>query len=46
MDCNLGGDYTWTAGPLKSGGTIEFKGFSAGLSRTQSTVSQPAIWSR
>jgi len=46
MDYNLGGDYTWTAGPTESGGTIEFKGLSEGLSRTQSTVSQPAVWSR
>jgi prepilin-type N-terminal cleavage/methylation domain-containing protein len=46
MDYNLGGDYTWTAAPTKSCGTIEFKGLSVGLTRTPSTVSQPAVWSR
>ena len=46
IDYNLGSDYTWTVAPDKLGGTIEFKGLSASLNRTPSTVSQPAVWNR
>jgi MSHA pilin protein MshA len=46
MDCNLGVGYTWTVGPNKTGGTLEFKGVSVNLTRNPSIASQPAVWSR
>lgn len=46
IDYNLGSDYTWTTAPSKSGGTVEFKAVSAPLTRTGSTVAQPAVWRR
>ena len=43
----LGPDYEWTAGPLISGGTLNFKGSTdLDLSRDPSTISGPAIWIR
>ena len=46
INYDLGSDYLWAVGPGKLGGTIEFKGLSADLSRIPSTPSQPAVWSR
>lgn len=46
MDYNLGGDFIWTVAPSQSGGTVEFQGLSVALTRTESTVSQPAVWTR
>ena len=43
---DLGGDYSWTAGPNATGGTIEFKGTSVTLNRQVSQTSQPAVWAR
>ena len=45
MDYNLGRDYTWDHGPEKDHGTLNFKGVSAPLLRTESTISKPAAWS-
>lgn len=47
VDYNLGIDYTWIPGhPLSTGGTLNFKGESVALNRSQSDASQPAVWSR
>lgn len=46
VDYNLGAEYAWIVAPDKLGGTIDFKGISAALNRTQSTSGQPAIWRR
>ena len=43
---DLGGDYTWTAGPGAGGGTLEFKGLSIGLTRAVSQTAQPGVWTR
>lgn len=44
---NLGDDYTWDAGPLQgSGGTLNFKGTAAILTRTPSDVATPGTWKR
>lgn len=40
----LGDDYTWTSGPLTSGGTLKFRGKSQDLARTASTATSPARW--
>jgi prepilin-type N-terminal cleavage/methylation domain-containing protein len=45
MDYNLGSDYTWDHGPEKDHGTLNFKGVSVPLLRTESTISQPGVWS-
>jgi prepilin-type N-terminal cleavage/methylation domain-containing protein len=45
IDYNLGSDYTWDHGPKKDHGTLNFKGVSVPLLRTESTTSQPAVWS-
>jgi prepilin-type N-terminal cleavage/methylation domain-containing protein len=46
MDYNIGVGYSWTVGPTKTGGTLEFKGVSVNLNRNPSIASQPAVWSR
>lgn len=47
MDYNLGGDYTWTAAPTATGGTLIFRTTtSVPLTRAASNQSQPATWSR
>ena len=46
MDYNLGVGFTWTAGPTKISGTLEFDGVSENLTRNPSIVSKPAVWSR
>lgn len=46
LDYDLGGDYSWTAGPGGTGGTVEFKGTSAPLIRTVSASAQPGVWTR
>ena len=46
LDYNLGGDYSWTAPPGTSGGTLEFKKESVVLTRTPSDVSTPGVWRR
>ena len=46
MDYNLSSHYTWTVPPDKLGGTFESKGLSIALTRTPSTVAQPAVWGR
>ena len=44
---DLGGDYTWNAGPLQaSGGSLDFKGIEVPLIRTPSDVSTPGTWRR
>ena len=46
IDYNLEGGYTWSVAPSQTGGTLEFQGLSAPLTRTESDISQPAVWSR
>ena len=47
IDYNLGSYYKWKAGdPKNNGGTLYFKEVTVSLIRTESTISQPAIWSR
>jgi prepilin-type N-terminal cleavage/methylation domain-containing protein len=44
---DLGPGYQWTAGPTKSGGTLNFKGsVDFDVSREFSTIASPAIWTR
>lgn len=44
---DLGFGYQWIAGPVKNGGTLNFKGsIDVDLSREPSTISRPAIWTR
>ena len=44
---DLGPGYEWIAGPIKNGGTLNFKGsIDFDLSREPSTISRPAIWTR
>jgi len=45
IDYNLGDGYTWSVVPSQTGGTVEFQGLSAPLTRTESDISQPAVWS-
>lgn len=46
MDYNLRGGYAWSVAPSKTGGTAEFQGLNVPLTRTESDISQPAVWSR
>ena len=47
INTDLGGDYQWDPfNPIATGGTLNFKGISVNLNRTQSQISQPAVWSR
>ena len=46
MSTSLGNDYTWTAGPGLGGGTLDFRNQSVVLTRSVSTVQQPATWTR
>jgi prepilin-type N-terminal cleavage/methylation domain-containing protein len=47
VNTDLGGDYQWDPfNPTATGGTVNFKGVSATLTRTESQVSQPAFWSK
>jgi prepilin-type N-terminal cleavage/methylation domain-containing protein len=45
---DLGGDYTWDAGPTQSGAAsqLNFKGTVVSITRTASDVSTPATWKR
>ena len=45
IDYNLGDGYTWSVAPSQTGGTLEFQELSAPLSRTESDISKPAVWS-
>jgi len=45
IDYNLGDGYTWIIAPSQTGGTLEFQGLSAPLTRTESDISKPAVWS-
>ena len=45
IDYNLGDSYTWSIAPSQTGGTVEFQGLSAPLTRTESDISKPAVWS-
>lgn len=42
---DLGGEYTWNAGPNQDGGTLAFRQTSAALTRTRSTITEWARWS-
>ncbi|HKJ89667.1 MAG TPA: type II secretion system protein [Oceanipulchritudo sp.] len=42
----LGADYTWSAGPTASGGTLEFGDAEAVLDRTASSDESPGRWDR
>ncbi len=47
VDYSLGTDYSWSAGPSGTGGTLTFKsGTAVPLDRSQSTTTQPAVWKR
>ena len=47
VNYSLGGDYTWSAGPVDVGGTLVFRGtMIEPLVRQPSTSSQPATWRR
>ena len=41
---DLGTDYTWTAAPAGSGGTLEFDTVSQVLIRDASDTTKPAVW--
>ena len=44
MDTALGSEYSWTADPTVTGGTLEFGNESKTLTRTASTTESPASW--
>jgi prepilin-type N-terminal cleavage/methylation domain-containing protein len=46
VSTSLGDDYSWTAGPSVAGGTLDFRNSTVPLTRTESTVRQPATWRR
>ena len=46
ISTTLGDEYTWSSAPTTGGGTLVFKNTSQALTRTQSTVQQPAVWTR
>ena len=46
MSTSMGNDYSWTVGPSTAGGTLAFRNQSVVLTRTVSTVQQPATWTR
>ncbi|MEJ2220317.1 MAG: prepilin-type N-terminal cleavage/methylation domain-containing protein [Desulfobacterales bacterium] len=46
VSTTLGDDYTWTVAPSTAGGTLDFRNQSVPLTRSISTVQQPATWSR
>jgi prepilin-type N-terminal cleavage/methylation domain-containing protein len=47
VDYNLGTDHVWKPShPTVTGGNLTLKGKTVTLNRKQSTVSQPAVWSR
>lgn len=41
---DLGTSYSWTSGPLITGGTLEFKSTSQNLTRDPSTTESPGFW--
>ena len=45
VDYDLGNDYTWNS-RTTTAGELEFKKETVNLTRTVSTTSQPAVWSR
>ena len=45
INYDLGDGYTWSIAPSQTGGTIEFQGLSASLTRAESDISKPAVWS-
>jgi prepilin-type N-terminal cleavage/methylation domain-containing protein len=44
MEMNLGAGYSWIAGPVNSGGTLQFKSKSVVLIRTSSTNESASWW--
>lgn len=46
VSTTLGDDYIWTVAPSVGGGTLDFRNQSEPLTRTASTVRQPAVWRR
>lgn len=46
VDKDLGTDYTWDAGPLVTGGTLQYQtdGATQVLVRTASTTTTPGVW--
>ncbi len=46
VDYNLGGDYSWNAGPIGATAKLEFKKIVVDLTRDPSTTGQPAVWRR
>jgi len=46
MDTDLGADYSWSVAPAVGGGTLDFGSQAVALTRTASTNTAPARWSR
>ena len=46
VSMTLGDDYNWSVAPGVGGGTLDFRNQSEALTRTASTVNQPATWAR
>lgn len=44
IDKILGADYKWIAGPIESGGTLQFKSKTVVLTRTSSTEGSAGQW--
>jgi prepilin-type N-terminal cleavage/methylation domain-containing protein len=44
MDTNLGADFNWAVGPTATGGTLQFRDQSKGLTRAASTNSAAGRW--
>lgn len=46
VSTTLGDEYTWSVAASTAGGTLDFKNASVPLTRTPSSVQQPAVWTR
>lgn len=44
LDTDLGSDYSWSAGPTATGGTLQFGDSTRVLTRTASDSTSPAVW--
>jgi prepilin-type N-terminal cleavage/methylation domain-containing protein len=44
IDKNLGSEYTWTSGPTRAGGELQFGSQSFALTRNESTKESPGSW--
>jgi prepilin-type N-terminal cleavage/methylation domain-containing protein len=46
VSTTLGDEYTWSVPAGTGGGTLDFKNASVPLTRSPSSVQQPAVWTR